>query len=311
MFAQATVYTFTNLPATAEIPELIKPQEYVPIGASQEKSVGFVPPRNENHGALVESLAGHTILSLVIETKSVPGHIIRKMTDEKVVEIENSTGRKPGKKERRDIADEVQLTMLPTAFPKQTRINIWLDVKAGLLVVGSTTQSKIDEVITALVNAFPSFAVAPLQTTHSPRAMMSTWLLATTADDWPQNISIERECTLKASDESSATVKFSNHHLATDEVKKHIAEGKLPTQLALSWDGKVAFVFTELAQLKKIKYLDGVMDESGTDKSEDRFDADMALSTGLLAPLIQDLIEALGGKMPLAQDQAQEQVSHP
>jgi len=41
------------------------------------------------------------------------------------------------------------------------------------------------------------------------------------------------------------------------------------------------------------------MDESGTDKNEDRFDADMALSTGLLAPLIDSLIEALGGEMEL------------
>jgi recombination associated protein RdgC len=48
-----------------------------------------------------------------------------------------------------------------------------------------------------------------------------------------------------------------------------------------------------------VQYLDGVMDESGTDKTEDRFDADVALSTGLLGPLIDSLIEALGGEMEL------------
>jgi len=36
-----------------------------------------------------------------------------------------------------------------------------------------------------------------------------------------------------------------------------------------------------------------VMDASGTDKDEDRFDADVALSTGLLSPLLDSLIEAL------------------
>lgn len=41
------------------------------------------------------------------------------------------------------------------------------------------------------------------------------------------------------------------------------------------------------------------MDESGTDKKEDRFDADVALSTGLLGPLIDSLIDALGGEMEL------------
>jgi len=80
-------------------------------------------------------------------------------------------------------------------------------------------------------------------------------------------------------------------------VRKHVTEGKLPTQLALSWDGRVAFVLTETLQLKKVQFLDGVMDASGTDKSEDRFDADVALSTGLLSPLLDSLIAALGGEM--------------
>jgi recombination associated protein RdgC len=48
------------------------------------------------------------------------------------------------------------------------------------------------------------------------------------------------------------------------------------------------------------------MDESGTDKNEDRFDADVALSTGLLGPLIDSLIEALGGEMALGAAAASE-----
>ena len=38
------------------------------------------------------------------------------------------------------------------------------------------------------------------------------------------------------------------------------------------------------------------MDESGTDKKEDRFDSDVVLATGLLGPLLDGLIEALGGE---------------
>jgi len=53
-----------------------------------------------------------------------------------------------------------------------------------------------------------------------------------------------------------------------------------------------------------VQCLDGVMDESGTDKNEDRFDGDVALSTGLLGPLLDSLIEALGGEMELGAAQA-------
>jgi recombination associated protein RdgC len=148
-----------------------------------------------------------------------------------------------------------------------------------------------------LVNAIPGLALELIQTTTSPQSAMTQWLLAETPDDWPDNLNIARECVLKSMGEDAATVKFNKHHLANDDVRKHVLEGKLPTQLALSWDGRVAFVLTETMKLKKLQFLDGVMDESGTDKNEDRFDADVALSTGLLGPLLDDLIYALGGEM--------------
>jgi len=53
------------------------------------------------------------------------------------------------------------------------------------------------------------------------------------------------------------------------------------------------------------------MDESGTDKKEDRFDADVALSTGLLGPLIDSLIEALGGEMELGAAAADQVLPNP
>jgi recombination associated protein RdgC len=71
----------------------------------------------------------------------------------------------------------------------------------------------------------------------------------------------------------------------------------LPTQLALSWDGRVSFNLTELLQLKKVKFLDGDPDAALPETAEERFDADIALATGMLAPLLDALIEVLGGEL--------------
>jgi recombination associated protein RdgC len=131
---------------------------------------------------------------------------------------------------------------------------------------------------------------------------MTEWLLAPAPEDWPADLSVERECVLKATGEDAASIRFTRHHLANDDVRKHVLEGKLPTQLAVSWDGRVSFVLTETLQLKKVQFLDGVMDESGTDKQEDRFDSDVILATGLLGPLLDRLIEALGGELEWGAD---------
>ncbi len=284
-------------PSLTEVEAALQADRFVECGASQDKSVGWTEPRGKDHGPLVESVGGQWICKLMIESKAVPGNVVRRKLDEQVAAIQESTGRKPGKKEKRELQDSILLELLPHAFARQSAVSIWLDMDSRRLVLNSGSQGKADEAISALTKAFTGLSVSLIQTQTSPQAAMTEWLLAPQAEDWPADLTVERETVLKSTGEDAATVRFTRHHLANDDVRKHVIEGKLPTQLALSWDGRVAFVLTDTLQLKKIQYLDGVMDESGSDKDEDRFDADVALSTGLLGPLMDSLIGALGGEM--------------
>lgn len=84
-------------------------------------------------------------------------------------------------------------------------------------------------------------------------------------------------------------------------ITEHGAAGKVPTKLAMTWNDRVSFVLSDMAQIKKIKLLDVVLDgvqENG--KDDDGFDADAAIVTGELSALIPDLIEALGGELVVA-----------
>jgi recombination associated protein RdgC len=306
MFKNVMVYRIGEgfAPTLADVQSALEPVQFVECGASQEKSVGWIPPRGEAYGPLVESVGGQWILKLMIESKAVPGNVVRRKADERIAEIEAATGRKPGKKEKRDIMDDALLSLLPQAFARQSTVVVWMDLDNRRLVLNAGSQGKADEVISALMNVLGGLSVSLIQTLTSPQAAMTQWLLAPTEDEWPADLTVERETVLKSTGEDAATVRFTRHHLANDDVRKHVMEGKLPTQLALSWDGRVAFVMTDTLQLKKVQFLDGVMDESGTDKNEDRFDGDVALSTGLLGPLLDSLIEALGGEMELGAEAA-------
>ncbi len=301
MFKNVMVYRVGEgfAPSLADVQAALEPMAFVECGASQDKSIGWVPPRGEAHGPLVESVAGAWIMRLMIESKAVPGSVVRRKADERIAEIEAATGRKPGKKEKRELMDDVLMSLLPQAFARQSTVLVWLDLDKRRLVLNAGSQGKADEVVSALMKVMGGLSVSLIQTITSPQAAMTQWLLAATPEEWPADLSVERETVLKSSGEDAASVRFTRHHLANDDVRKHVLEGKLPSQLALSWDGRVAFVLTEALQLKKVQFLDGVLDESGTDKKEDRFDTDVALSTGLLGPLLDSLIEALGGEMAL------------
>ena len=126
---------------------------------------------------------------------------------------------------------------------------------------------------------------------------MAHWLASREA---PVGFTVDRDCELKMPDDQKSTVRYSRHTLEIDEVAEHIAAGKIPTQLAMTWNDRVSFVLTEMAQVKKIKLLDVVLDgvlEGG--KDDDGFDTDAAIVTGELSKLIPDLLEALGGELAI------------
>ena len=80
---------------------------FVECGLSQEKSIGWTEPRGEANGPLVESVGGQLILKLMIEVKVLPGSVVARKAKDRIAQIEASTGRKPGKKETRDIKDDI------------------------------------------------------------------------------------------------------------------------------------------------------------------------------------------------------------
>ena len=275
----------------AALEEALAKAPFQECGATQEKSSGWVPPRGEAHGLLAESVGGQWVLRFMTEAKMLPGTVLARKVKEKAAQIEQQTGRKPGKKETKELKDEAKLDLLPMAFTKQGSTWVWIDREARLLVLDTGAQGRADEIVTALVEALPGLSVALLDTQTSAQAAMAHWLKE---QEPPAGFSIDRECELKAADESKAVVRYARHPLDIEEVQAHIQAGKLPTKLAMTWDDRVSFVLTEGLQLKKVAFLDTVFEGQGQD--DGGFDADVAIATGELSKLIPDLIEALGGE---------------
>ncbi|WP_313302535.1 recombination-associated protein RdgC [Diaphorobacter sp.] len=274
-----------------QVEEALAKTPFEECGATQEKSVGWMPPRGEEHGLLAESVGGQWILRLMSESKMLPGSVLARKVKEKAARIEQETGRKPGKKESKELKEEAKLDLLPMAFTKQGSTWVWIDPQAHLLVLDTGSQGKADEVVTMLVDALPGLSVALLDTQTAPQAAMALWLKE---QEPPVGFSIDRECELKSADEAKAVVRYARHPLDIDEIREHIEQGKLPTKLAMSWDDRVSFVLTESLQIKKVSFLDTVFE--GQKQDDAGFDTDVAIATGELSKLLPDLVEALGGE---------------
>jgi recombination associated protein RdgC len=300
MFKNALVYRIEHWepPALSVLEDRLSSHRFVECGASQPESAGWVAPRGDKHAALAESIGGQWVFKLCIETKSVPGSVVKQEVQAKLDVIEQQAGRRPKGKQVRELKEAVVHALLPRAFPKRSDIVVWLDAAAGYVWVGTGSTKKADGVVTRLIELLGGgLKLNLVQTELSPASAMSMWLAEKEA---PAGFSIDRDCELKQPDSEKATVRYARHGLDIDEVGEHIRQGKLPTQLALTWASRVSFVLTEALTLKKIQLLDVVLEGAGVDaansgQNDAGFDADVAIATGELRQLLPALIDALGG----------------
>ncbi|MDM0046591.1 recombination-associated protein RdgC [Variovorax dokdonensis] len=280
----------------AQAEEALGAHRFAPCGASQEKSTGWVPPRGQEHGPLIESIQGQWLLEFMIEAKSIPGSVVRRKVDERAAQIEATTGRRPGRKEQKEMKEQVTQELLPMAFSRYARVMVWVDRTQRRLVINASNLARADEVVSSLIEQLSGLGVSALHTAIEPASAMSGWLHT---QEPPADFSIDRECELKATDDSKAAVRYAKHALDIDEVRAHIDAGKRPTRLAMTWDDRVSFELTEGLQLRKLVFLEGTDKAAEGGKPEDDFDADAAIATGELGQLLPALIEALGGEQQI------------
>lgn len=298
MFKNALVFQIDQWeqPTLSQFEQRLDKARFVPCGATQPESAGWVPPRGDKHAVLAENVAGQIILKLCTETRAVPAPVVKAELEAQLDTIEQQTGRRLKGKQAREIKHQIIHTLLPRAFPKRSDTLVWLDVKAGLVLVDTGSMRKADGVLTRLAELLGGgLKLSPLQTQLSPATAMALWLSEKEA---PAGFTLDRDCELKQPDSEKATVRYARHTLDIDEVGEHIKQGKLPTQLGMTWASRVSFVLNEAGTIKRIKLLDVVLEGSSSGAGDDKgFDTDVALATGELARLIPDLVAALGGPL--------------
>jgi recombination associated protein RdgC len=297
LFKSAVIYRIGPdwaAPTPQALELVLQSNIYVPCGATEEVSSGWVPVRGEAHAPLVESINGQLVLKLEVERKSVPAGAVRIALEARCTQIELQRGSKPGRKEVRELKDDIYLELLPRAFSKKSSHFVWVDVKNRTIVVGASSYKSADPVIQQVIEAFAQaeaiLPIAPLSTATTPTSAMSVWL---TAQEAPVNFSVDRDLELKSFDDSKASVRYSRHNLELAEIVQHITDGKVPVQLALTWKNRVSFVLSADLVLRKLELLDIATEVAG---DGDGFDGDVVLTTSELQSLIPDLVAALDGE---------------
>lgn len=257
------------------------------------QSLGWVPPREG--GGLVHAVNGQLLLSLRAEKKLLPTTVINQVARAKAQDMEEQQGYKPGRKQMKEIKEQVTEELLPKAFSIYRDTRVWIDTRQHWLVIDAAAAAKSDEVLGMLAKAIEPFPVLQLHVETSPASAMTDWLIS---DEPPAGFSVDQDTELRSTSESRAAVRYVRQSIEIDDVRKHVQAGKQCTRLALTWADRVSFVLTEGLDIKRVTPLDVLKEnqDSSAQNEVEQFDSDMALMTGELTKLIEGLVEALGGE---------------
>lgn len=281
---------------TAALEEKLATLTMQPCGNMDRETLGWVSPRGDDR--LLHVLNQQVLIVLGQEGKLLPSSVVNQFAEEKAAEIEEQQGFKVGKKQMRELKEQVTDELLPRAFVRRRTTWAWIDPVNGWLVVDAAAPAKAEVVLEALSKSVDDLPVKSLHTELSPSAAMTEWLLSGEA---PAGFTIDRDLELRASDEGKATVRYVRHDLEGEEIAAHIGAGKQATKLAMTWNDRISFVLGEQMEIKRVAFLDILKEQSEQGESADeQFDLDFALMSGELAKLLADVVAALGGEKAAA-----------
>lgn len=299
-FKNAIIYRISNpmslMAQLATIEQQLLPFQFTPCGSQDTARTGWVPATMFSQTLAHRS---HTqyLLTVQRQEKILPGPVIKQELNARIAKLESEQGRKLTETEKDSLKDEVLHSLLPRAFTKDSRTQLWIDVMNGLIIVDASSARKAEDALALLRKSLGSLPVIPLTIENPVELTMTEWVRSGNA---PAGFAIGDAAELKGILADGGIAKVKKQDLVSDEIKTHIEAGKVVTKLALDWQQRVTFTLTDDAMLTRLKFCDELIEQNDDIDREDvlaRFDADFTLMTGELTTLIKQFVIALGGEV--------------
>lgn len=271
-FKSLTVYKFADvfdITPQALHPKLAR-KRFSPCAPDVKASVGWVAPIGAEDGDLIAECAGVLLMCLQAETRRIPAEALRQTLAERVQEIERREARTVSRTERYVLAEQITRDLLPTTWPKRTRVYAYIDPQRGWLVVGTAPGNRADEVVqllrlTGAIAIEGQYAVGlcppvkRLRTYKPEAATLSSWLID--CDLMPDDFELGECVELCEPGGSVARVRFSRQDLTSADVRAALESGKLVTRLELEYQHRLRCLIGDDFSIRRLQWLEFVHDE--------------------------------------------------
>ncbi|OBX36941.1 recombination-associated protein RdgC [Halomonas elongata] len=278
-------------------------QAYRPLGGNEARRIGWCPPAGRAGTQLCHEANAQRLLTAVRQERLLPSGVVREEVEERAEALEADEGRKLRRQERLTLKEQVYEELLPQAFVRSTRIDLWWDTRRGLIGINTSSRKGAEEVLDLLRETLGSLRVTPLATNTLPMRAMTSWL--SDPGTRPAEMEIGDTVELKAKGDDGV-IRGRQLDLDSDEIHSHLECGRQASKLALGIESMIRFVLHDDLTIKSIRFDDAVIDEAAQQDDGDdpvaRLEADFTIMTHVLGVTVDTLLQWLGGEAQAGAD---------
>ncbi len=282
-------------PTQEELEAALARDSFRPCGPLETAVQGWHPPLGGDSPQLSFVGNGCFLVCQRREEKILPASVVNELLAEKVQQIEQEEARDVGRKERKQLKDEVFLDLLPRAFTRSSLTYAYVDPQKRWILVDAASPKKAEDLVSLLRKSLGSLPARPLSVKQAPPEVMTRWL---EGEDPPAGIVIADQCELRDLEEEGGIVRCRRQDLFGEEIRAHLVAGKKAVQLAVDWEERVSLMLTDQPAIKRLRFADTLIEEAADTAGDDSaalFDADFTLMSMELRKLVEKVIEVFGG----------------
>lgn len=249
---------------------------------------------------LVQEVSGSTLICMGKEERLLPRGVINKILAERVQTLELQNGRPIKRAEKAQMAEDIEFDLLPKSFCLQKRLMAILDSASKRIIVNASSTTQAAQLTSLLRKSVAGLSIEPIVHTENLALRFAEWIHS--PDTLPSKFQLASDCILFSLDDEKKRIHCRGYELPAEEILTLLSQGMATAEISLIWNERIQLTLTHDFTFKKIKTLDYLLDDFNEIKQLEeeiqQRDAALALLTGELRELTNDLLAALTAKTP-------------
>lgn len=270
-FKNLRLYRFTDNWSITEdsLNEQLAQRPFTGLTAMQETAFGWVPPFRDSE-RLCETVGRRLFMTAQIQEKLLPGSVLNEALAEKIDAVEEAEGRRPGRKEKDALKEQIRAELLPRAFHKTRRVSAWIDLKQQWLAINASSEKAADDFTAQLREAVGSLPVLPVGKAIAGGSLLTEWFQDPASR--PEGTELMADLELVMKEDPTVKARYRNLDLDAPEIAHSLESGMRIRQLGLLLNDQCQCVIDDTMTLKRLKFTDSLV-EQASDNDDPRTDA--------------------------------------